>query len=153
MNLHTPATTGGNERGERSSGWTIYARSIRISLPCVDDDHRLIARSIAINEKRAWYARHGAGRTFVQDGFDARTGDEREPGEQRARTRARWSDGEGGGASERARGRREREKERKRKAKRRKLKPATGLRNVRIRHSGAQLTVNEIPDSGITSGP
>ena len=30
--------------------------------------------------KRAWYARHGAGRTFVQDGFDARTGDEREPG-------------------------------------------------------------------------
>lgn len=27
--------------------------------------------------KRASY---GAGRTFVQDGFDARTGDEREPG-------------------------------------------------------------------------
>jgi len=29
--------------------------------------------------KRASY---GAGRTFVQDGFDARTGDEREPREQ-----------------------------------------------------------------------
>lgn len=117
MNLHTPATTGGNERGERSSGWTIYARSIRISLPCVDDDHRLIARSIAINEKRAWYARHGAGRTFVQDGFDARTGDEREPGSnpenrerghgragrtERVEERAR---GRGGGANGRKRGR------------------------------------------------
>lgn len=92
--------------------------------------------SIAIR-KRAWYARHGAGRTFVQDGFDARTGDEREPGSnpenrERGHGRARRTErvDEGRGASERARGRREREKERKRKAKRRKLKPATGLRNT-----------------------
>lgn len=42
--------------------------------------------------------RDGAGRTFVQDGFDARTGDEREPGsnpENRERRHPRSSDKEG----------------------------------------------------------
>lgn len=83
----------------------------------------------------------GAGRTFVQDGFDARTGDEREPGRATRRTestdielerRGRAAGGrgsEGEGASCR------RVEARKARAKRRKLKLATGLRNIRIRHS------------------
>lgn len=78
-------------------------------------------------EKRASYVRERseAGRTFVQDGFDARTGDEREPREQPG---ARESDAPTPGESERegrseiARRPTQVEKGRARAAKRRKLK-------------------------------
>jgi len=65
----------------------------------------------------------GAGRTFVQDGFDARTGDEREPREQPGGRKREVSCGsERVFRKEIARRPRQVEKARTRAAKRRKLK-------------------------------
>lgn len=123
--LTSPATTRENDR-------TIYARSID---PCVDEAWTRC-------ETYAWYARHGAGRTFVQDGFDARTGDEREPGSnpenrerghptERVDERAR---GQGGGANGRERGRGRRNGA--------SLSPLPGY-EIRIRHSSAHQLTSE----------
>lgn len=118
--------------------------------------------------KRASY---GAGRTFVQDGFDARTGDEREPREQP------WGGRERKGMGRRGRGKgfrhrtkareREREKRRseiaRRSAKWRKgergrpnsasLSSTTGLRNTHtVRPPIVHGTVNRercLPKWGI----
>lgn len=98
--------------------------------------------------KRASY---GAGRTFVQDGFDARTGDEREPREPTlAEGRGRgWEGISTSGESEReARSEIDRRPAKWRKGERERpnsasLSSATGLRNTHIVHSSTvYVTVN-----------
>jgi len=68
------------------------------SLPAIWETGRSIARTIATTimvempgQGNVRPTCDGAGRTFVQDGFDARTGDEREPREQPGRTESEAS--------------------------------------------------------------